>query len=170
MLSGNHIQLIRPSLNDWQQVKAIWEDPATMKEVGGIHPLPKDRYEQWFQRMLIDGKEEHDYYLIYEIKDNQCVGEVSFHCYNHETKTAMFNIKVKHAHRGNGYATEAMDLIFDYYFNVWQGEIMEDSIALNNTVGLQRLTKYGFKEVKRDHEAVWVELKRQDWKMMKVGP
>ena len=122
------IVLVEPRITDWPYVKAIWEDPETMQDVGGIQELSEDRYESWFKKVIVDEKQKNKYYLIFDKKENKCLGEVSFHRYDIGTKTAQLNIKVKKEYRDKGVGSRAIGLLLEYYFTEWKGEVMEDAV------------------------------------------
>jgi diamine N-acetyltransferase len=164
MIIGNNIILREPKISDWLHIKHIWEDEETMKDVGGIHELNEEKYGQWYRYVTIEKNTENKYFLIFDKEQKTCFGEVSFHRYDKIKKKAMFNIKVNAQYRNKGIGYEAMDLILDYYFNLWDGEIMEDTIWENNPNGLQKLINYGFREVRRDEEGIWIEIRKKEWK------
>ena len=163
MIIGSNITLIPPTQADWPTVRDIWEDEATMADVGGIHRLSAPTYRAWYRFMFEDKAAENTYYLIFSNKMRRCVGEVSFHHYAPTTQKAMFNIKIKYAERGRGFGQEAMDLLLDFFFNQWGGHVMEDALAKNNHNGLRVLTNYGFQKVREDEQAVWVALDKETW-------
>ena len=158
------LYLEKPGIDDWLNVKTIWEDEETMKDVGGIHLLPKEKYLRWYKFMFEDKKDENAYFLIFNKKEKKCIGEISFHNYDKFEKRAMFNVKIINTERSKGYGKEAMDLALNYYFNIWNGNIMEDSIWKYNKNGLKNLKKYGVKEFKETEDEIWVELKKSEWK------
>lgn len=105
------------------------------------------------------------YFLIMDTENSKCFGEVSFHDYNSSNKSAKFDIKVKPIYRGKGIAFEAMDLMLDYYFSEWNGEVIEDSLREQNINGLSKMLEYGFREVKRDSKGVWIKMEKEEWIM-----
>lgn len=142
-LRGTNIYLRQPKYDELKYIKLLWMDEKTMKEVGGSISLSDEQAEKWYRRMVSPGSETDYYCLIFDLDDTP-VGEVSFHRYNEETKTGALNIKIAGVHRGKGYATEALFLLLGYYFFEFGGQVMEDSININNTAGQQVLLKFGF--------------------------
>jgi RimJ/RimL family protein N-acetyltransferase len=114
-----------------------------MKEVGGPIELSDREAEKWFS-MMIDPGNDSDFYCLIFNKDDEPVGEVSFHRYDHKAKTAEFNIKIAGKHRSSGYSFEAIWLILRYYFYEFGGELMKDRVGVDNIVGQQVLEKFGF--------------------------
>jgi RimJ/RimL family protein N-acetyltransferase len=159
--------LVEPKITDWPYVKAIWEDPETMQDVGGIQELSEDRYKSWFNKVIVDGRHISKYYLIFDKERNRCLGEVSFHRYNPITKTAELNIKVKKEYRNMGVGSSAIRLILEYYFTEWKGEVMEDPVWIKNRNGIERLKRIGFKEGRRDKEEVVLRMNHEEWKIVR---
>lgn len=74
---GQLIYLKSPDFNELDEVAKLWSDEATMKEVGGTVVFKKERYQDWYQRMINPGDGKNHYCLIYN-NQNKVVGEVSF--------------------------------------------------------------------------------------------
>ena len=142
-LRGKNIYLRLPEYEELEYIKWLWMDEETMKEVGGPISLSDENAEKWYKMMISPGSATDYYCLIFNLDDIP-VGEVSFHRYNAETKTGELNIKIESAHRGKGYAKEALFIMLGYFFFEFGGQVMEDSIAVDNIVGQQVLLKFGF--------------------------
>ena len=160
---GNVIKLVAPTKSDWQLVKRIWEDPETMKDVGGVQPLSEERYTQWYEKMFVLDKDKNKYFLVLQEDTHQCIGEISFHNYDKEEKKARLNIKIKSNCRNHGFGRKALDLLLHYYFTEWNGEIMEDIVDIKNTNGYRTLKNYGFKEISRDKAEIVIEIRREEY-------
>ncbi|MGE8203485.1 GNAT family N-acetyltransferase [Heyndrickxia sp. NPDC080065] len=150
-LRGKNVSLRKPSYEELEYVKWLWADEETMKATGGPINFREEDKKRWYEIMVSPSNGKHFYCLIFN-KENKPVGEVSFHKYDKIAKTAEFNIKIANPERGKGYASEATKLLLDYYFNVWNGEIMRDSIAIDNTVGQKALLNLGFEKVYSDEK------------------
>lgn len=142
-LRGKNIYLRPPKYDELEYIKWLWLDEKTMKEVGGSINLSDEQADKWYKKVVSPGSETDYYCLIFDL-NNLPVGEVSFHKYNAETKTGELNIKIAFGQRRKGYFKEAILLFLGYYFFELGGEVMEDLIATNNTIGQQVLLKYGF--------------------------
>lgn len=95
------------------------------------------------------------YCLVYN-KNQRPVGEISFHCYDENEKSASFNIKIQARYRGKGYAKATMDLMLDYYFNEFGGEVMIDEVI--NERGIRVLMSYGFEKVDKTEVGILLRL------------
>lgn len=138
-----HIELRLPTQEDMQFIRWLWNDPETMKPVGGTISLTDEQAHQWFAKMIMPGCSTDCYRLIFN-EENEPVGEISFHRLNPVTMTAEFNVKIAHSQRGKGYAQKAMFLFLDFFFNQLGGKVMVDDIALDNYQGQQVLLKFGY--------------------------
>lgn len=140
-----------------------------MKDVGGVILIPNDKYIKWYEKMIIKGKGRNRYFLIIDKVSNKCLGEISFHRYNIDTKTADLNIKILKKFRGQGKAKESLDLLLDYYFNTFKGSIIQDQIGINNINGLNILINYGFVEKYRNNEEILIELTKSKFNEIKLA-
>lgn len=95
------------------------------------------------------------YCLVYN-ENQRPVGEISFHCYDENEKSASFNIKIQARYRGRGYAKATMDLMLDYYFNEFGGEVMIDEVI--NERGIRVLMSYGFEKVDKTEVGILLRL------------
>lgn len=144
-MQANEITIRHPRLEELSYIQRLWADPLTMAEVGGPIRLDPEQAAQWFSRIVSPGSETDIYFLIFN-KDDQPVGEISFHRYDLSTGIAEFNIKIEHCHRGRGYAKQAVPLLLRYFFFDFGGKIMCDPVALDNQSGQEVLVKLGFKK------------------------
>ncbi len=93
--------------------------------------------------------------MVYN-ENQRPVGEISFHCYDENEKSALFNIKIQARYRGKGYAKATMDLMLDYYFNEFGGEVMIDEVI--NERGIRVLMSYGFEKVDKTEVGILLRL------------
>ncbi|OGE82931.1 MAG: hypothetical protein A2Y39_07275 [Candidatus Delongbacteria bacterium GWF2_40_14] len=121
-----------------------------MADVGGIVSVDEVGYRKWYESMFVSGKDKNCYYLIFV--ENACTGEVSFHRFDPEKKTAELNIKVKYEFRGLGISRKALDHILSVFFDEWNGLEMFDTLWKENRNGIEVLKKYGFKEAGTDKD------------------
>ena len=164
-MKGKTVQLIEPTIEDYKVIKSIWEDEATMNDVGGIVPIPLTKYQKWFSRMM--NSKTDKFFLVYDNVLNRCIGEVSFHRYDLSTKTAELNIKIVSTFRNKGKATESLNILLNYYFKVFGGYYIIDKVASKNKVGLKMLLNYGFKIKKETPEITMLILSKEDYLNLK---
>lgn len=126
-----------------------------MCDVGGIIEFVPERHQSWYERMVKPGDGCNVYCLVYN-ENQRPVGEISFHCYDENEKSASFNIKIQARYRGKGYAKATMDLMLDYYFNEFGGEVMIDEVI--NERGIRVLMSYGFEKVDKTEVGILLRL------------
>ncbi len=160
VLKGDKVYLRQPKLSEMKLIQSLWGDKATMEAVGGTIELTDEKAKLWYEKMIEPGRETDRYFLIFNATDD-FIGEVSFHRYSSETKTADFNIKILSIYRGKGYSHEAIKLILDYYFREFGGEVILDDIAKGNTGGQQALLKFGFEYVLDNEEIFLVKMTKE---------
>lgn len=160
---GKLIYLKSPDFNELDEVAKLWSDEATMKEVGGAVVFKKERYQDWYQRMINPGDGKNHYCLIYN-NQNKVVGEVSFHRFDKICKMADFNIKIYDHHRGKGYAKEAMTLMMDYYFNEFGGDVLRDEVS--NEKGQCTLSNFGFEMIMKTEQGLLFEMTKTRFKSL----
>ncbi len=161
---NNNLFFRKPTINDYNLIKSIWEDPETMKPVGGIQTLSNKRYIKWFNYMMIDNVDKNCYYLIFS--NNICVGEVSFHNFDTTQKEANLNIKVIANYRGKGIGRISINFILSHFFNEWNGEIINDIVDKDNLIGYKSLIAFGFRErinIDKNHH---LYLTKDDFKLI----
>ena len=100
--------------------------------------------------------------MVYN-ENQRPVGEISFHCYDENEKSASFNIKIQARYRGKGYAKATMDLMLDYYFNEFGGEVMIDEVI--NERGIRVLMSYGFEKVDKTEVGILLRLTKDKFNM-----
>ena len=130
--------------------------------------MSDEEAEKWYSGMIDPGSDSDFYCLIFD-NDDEPIGEISFHRYDHKTKTAEFNIKIASKHRSKGYSFEAIWLILGYYFHEFGGEIMNDRVGFDNIIGQQVLEKFGFEhdpDVK-DEEAYVLKMTKEKFRKLR---
>ncbi|MGL4730012.1 MAG: GNAT family N-acetyltransferase [Clostridium sp.] len=157
---GNLVYIKKPDYEDIEYIKKLWTDEDTMKDVGGIIICDDKKWDNWYKRMVYPGNGKNFYCLIYDI-NNLPVGEVSFHGYDRNTKTADLNVKVEYIHRGNSYGNEAIKLLLNYYFNEFGGEVIFDNVANEN--GVNALKKWGFEVLEEKENEVLFRMTKENF-------
>lgn len=108
--------------------------------------------------MVKPGDGKNFYCLIYT-KENEPVGEVSFHRFDEKKKSAELNIKVQYKFRGKGYAKEALRLLLDYYFNEYGGQVITDDVT--NANGQEALKKFGFEIISKSEDRIVFKMTKE---------
>lgn len=144
-MKGYLVYLRPPHSEELSFIRRLWSDPETMEPVGGPIELCDADAPDWFARMVDPGSTKDCYCLIFD-KDDTPVGEISFHEWNPQDRTAKLNLKVQAFHRRRGYAKDALRAFLGYFFDRLGGESITDDIALPNAAGRHLLASVGFQE------------------------
>lgn len=153
------IWLREPTLDDLKYIRCLWGDPETMAPVGGPVVLDDQQARAWFARMVSPGSPGDCYRLIID-QAGDPVGEISFHRFDPETRTADLNIKIAARYRGNGYAKSALRQFLDFFFSEFGGLLMQDQVAKTNPIGKKFLVDFGFREIGSSAEVDLLGLSR----------
>lgn len=145
VLRGEKVLLRRPLPEDLEYIRALWADPDTMEAVGGPVLRSLEQMDDWYRRMVEPGSPHDRYFLICD-RGGTPVGEASFHRYDPKAKIAELNIKIEARHRYRGHGPESLSLLLDYFFGEFGGEVMLDSVRLENRNGRRALLTAGFQE------------------------
>ena len=84
--------------------------------------------------------------------EKEVIGEISFSEYSMTERSAEFNIKINDQHKGKGFSKEAVALLSDYYFYLYNGKSLIDCVHVENIVGQKYLEKLGFEKCGVDCE------------------
>ncbi|HUT61355.1 MAG TPA: GNAT family N-acetyltransferase [Phycisphaerae bacterium] len=143
VLHGQKVRLRPPRVDELSFIRTLWGDPETMAPVGGPVDFPETRARQWFARMVEPGGPSNCYCLILN-QDDMPVGEISFHQWDPQERSARLNVKILAAHRGRGYARDAVRTFLACFFGRIGGRLLTDDLAVANRAGQQLLASIGF--------------------------
>ena len=161
---GRLVYIKKPEFNELDYVTSLWADEKTMKDVGGAVVFSSDRKPGWYKKMVNPTDGKNFYCLVYNYENNS-LGEVSFHRFNDETRTADFNIKIQYKYRNRGYGKEAIKLMLDYYFYEFGGQVMLDDVI--NINGQQALLKFGFEVVSKSSDCIYFKMTKEHYDNIK---
>ena len=145
ILHGKNVYLRKPQIDELVFIRRLWGDRDTMAPVGGPIDLPDAKAKDWFARMIEPGSLSNCYFLIFTDSDLP-VGEISFHNWNPDQRSAHLNVKILASCRGHGYAKDALRRFLKFFFLRVGGQLMIDDVAPDNHAGQQLLRSIGFEE------------------------
>lgn len=76
------IILKKPMFDELEFRQKLMADENTMRynhNYGGTIPFPKENWESWYKRWVLDNSKDYFYRYIFDENINQFVGEVSYH-------------------------------------------------------------------------------------------
>ena len=129
ILHGQMVHLRPPQIDELSFIRKLWSDPKTMTAVGGPVDLSESKALKWFTHMVDPGGPANCYCLILN-KEDIPVGEISFHSWDPDKRTAELNVKVLASHRGHGYAKDALRIFLEFFFRRVEGCVMTDDVAV----------------------------------------
>ena len=162
---GENTKIRLPSIEEIPFIRFLWSDIETMSPVGGPVEFPDKRSIAWFEWMVYPGTMENCYCLIINKQDNP-IGEISFHGWVPEKLTARLNIKVLASKRGNGYAKDALRTFLSFFFYQVGGVLITDDVALENKSGQAFLTSFGFEKAQTKPGCFPMEMSRDNYAML----
>lgn len=149
MLSTENIVLraVEPEdleiLYKWENIADLWMHGNTLAPYSKLvlrqyinDALTMDIYQSRQLRLMIDNKEK-----------NETIGTIDLYDIDAHNRRAGIGILIDEAHRRNGYAFQALNLMADYAFNFLALHQLYAYIAVNNSNSLQLFAKAGYKKV-----------------------
>ncbi len=133
------VKLVKPTYEQLEYTKQLWLDEDTMRDVGGTYELSDNQWREWYQKMVLPTDGVNQYFQIYN--GDIPIGEISFHRYNADAKTADFNFKIEHKYRSSGYGRQAFEL-FKEFWGEFGGQVLQDRVT--SPSGIKFLPKLGF--------------------------
>ena len=143
VLHGKSVYLRPPRLDELPVIRHLWADQETMAAVGGPVDFPDAWAREWFARMVCPGTPDNCYCLIFDGNDT-VIGEISFHRWTSEERTADLNVKILASRRNRGYGRDALQVFLAYFFGEFGGEVMTDALAPDNSAGRHVMAAMGF--------------------------
>lgn len=170
-IHGENIIIKETDRDDLEAIQELWNNGEVMGSVGYPDGLGQTFAEMsnWFNS--IQGNEKFNHYVVLN-KDNDFCGEL-FYRKDTEHNRAGLDIKFLPEARGQGLATEALQLFIDYIFEnednieaVWTEPSEENrpARALYSRLGLEEKER---PEDMQSCRSYW-ELAREDWQEIEL--
>ena len=162
VLHGQRVHLRCPRVDELSFIRTLWGDPETMAAVGGVADFPEPKARDWFARMVDPGQAANCYCLIFNQEDVP-VGEISFHQWVPEARSAELNVKVLAVHRGRGYGKDALRTFLGFFFDRIGGRVMTDDVAVDNQAAQCLLSSLGFEEAEGASDACMMVMTQEKY-------
>lgn len=146
------LELVIPTLEDMWFREKLLADEKTMAynhAWGGTIPFPKEKWQSWYQRWIVD--HENLRYYRYLKNENAFVGEIAYH-YDPEYDWYIANIIIFSEYRGRGYGTKGLKMLC-LAAKEKQIPALYDDIAIDNSA-INMFFKEGFSEEYRTAEKI----------------
>ena len=148
------VELYKPRIEDlWFREKML-SDEQTMSynhAYGGTISFPKEKWERWYNRWILEPENKQFYRYIKENDD--FLGEVAYH-YDEERRIYIADVIIYAPYRRKGYGRQALLLLCETARSNGVSVLFDD-IAIDNS-SITLFLKCGFVEVVRTNEYVLV--------------
>lgn len=153
---------------------ASLDSPTRQAHVGGIElPTTVERQRAWLEKVADCQDNGAIVLFVIENLDGEMVGWVSLHSRDQKNGTFSFGVAVYRAHRGHGYAVDAVRLLLKYGFWEQRYQKCNSVCAHSNAASMRMHTKLGFVEegrIRRNgffngkyHDDVWFGMTREEF-------
>lgn len=106
------------------------------------------------------------YFFIY--LNQKKIGEISFCKFSMAEKTAEFSITMEEEYQDKGYSKEAVALLSDYYFYLYNGKCLVDCVSQDNLLGQRYLEKLGFEKCGEDGSYYLYKMTKENFDKFKL--
>ena len=119
MFIGNHIQLRSLELKDAKSMIQVYNSLEARRFLDDPAPLSLDDTEQWIRKTWEQRKAHQNYYFAIELrKSKELLGVCGlFGMQKINRKAELMITLFDESNRGQGYGSEALQLLLDYGFN-----------------------------------------------------
>lgn len=143
VLAGQVVVLRPLRISDLPFLHSLWTDPDTMEAVGGIVDVPENKMLDWFRRMVGPDGRNDSYFLILN-GSAEPIGEICFHHFDSDDRSARLNLKVHAKQRGHGYGKDALVTLLEFFFCRVDGRVLTDNVGIKNHPAQSLLLSSGF--------------------------
>lgn len=149
------VELYKPQIEDlWFREKML-SDEQTMSynhAYGGIISFPKEKWESWYNRWILEPENKRFYRYIKE--NGSFLGEVAYY-FDEERRIHIVDVIIYAPYRGKGYGRRALLQLCETAKCNGVRTLFDDIASDNPSVAL--FLKCGFVEVQRTSEYVLVK-------------
>jgi RimJ/RimL family protein N-acetyltransferase len=152
LLRGNKVYLRPLEVEDAEFLYRISNNDIEMRRLTGTeNSFTKEQIEGYIQRQWQD--DSRACFGIVRQENNQLLGEVVINDINKNNRSANFRIAITDEYTGQGYGTEAIQLMLGYGFGILDLHRIELNVYTINKRAVHVYEKVGFKRegIKRHH-------------------
>lgn len=90
----------------------------TQKNLSHIwFPTSRQNIKDWIEKEIKRDPEDHQHFFVIETLDRKPIGTINANTLNRDDGTFRYGIGIINAERKKGYASEAISVFLNYYFN-----------------------------------------------------
>jgi len=155
---GKLIRLRGVDLDDWKFFFEHDKDLEYSRYTDEIlFPDPVERVKKWVSELSVAEPWKHEFRMMVENLDGECVGTINSHTCNSRSGTFQYGISINQEYRRKGYATEAILLLLKYFFGELRYQKVNVFIYAFNTGSLELHRKLGFQEEGRLRQMIYTD-------------
>lgn len=164
---------------DWPDVHAYGSDPEVVRYMP-FAPASVEQTKEHLQRCIALARSHprHLYDLAVILKaEARVIGGCTLAVLEYEPRHAAFAYLFNRAYWGHGYATEAMDALFDYGFATLGLHRIADTCDARNSASVRVMEKLGMRREAHYRETIWdgeqwhdeygYAILARDWRLLK---
>ena len=148
ILVGNNIRLRAIEPADLEFLYAIENDPSIWRVGNTLIPYSRHQLEQYILSTQHDLYTEKQLRLMIDLilpnNEKKTIGVVDLYDFEPQHKHAGVGIFVVSAEQEKGYATEALQILIRYSFEILNMHLLHCNITANNTSSIRLFEKAGF--------------------------
>lgn len=164
MLEGEKIRLRPLKIQDLEKTMEWRNNIELIKLTQGVRfPKTLEMDKEWFDHALNDKSNRNIYFGIDERETNNFVGIIQLNSIDYISGIAEFGIVIGDLNiQGKGYGKEAMNILFDYSFNVLNLRKISLKVIVINERAILLYKNSGFLEEGRLKEHVYFDNEYHD--------
>jgi len=153
---GKLIRLRAVEFEDWKYFLE-WDKDIEFSQFTDdlLFPDSSERLKKWISEMATVEPWKHDFRMLIENLEGECVGTINSHTCNARAGTFQYGIYIQYEHRAKGYGTEAIKLLLTYFFHELRYQKVNVSIHAFNEGSIKLHRKLGFLEEGRLRQMVF---------------
>lgn len=146
---------VKPRMDELSYRQKWLSDENTMaynKKWGGMISFPKEKWQVWYERWVVNPDKKF-YAYLYSEEEKDYVGEISYR-YDEHYDEIIANVIIDDRYRHHGYGKEGLRILCDQASRMGYQSICDD-IAIDNP-SVSMFIKEGFYEVFRNEHIIMV--------------
>lgn len=156
-LEGETVDLHPIEVDDASFLERVVNDPAVRAGLAAYRPLNEQQEREW-----VESIGEDDEVHLLACVDGEPVGNFGLNRFDDVWGVAELGYMVAREHWGNGYATEAAELLCTHAFRERRLHRVQATVFAHNDASARVLEKVGFSEEGRLREHAFVDGERVD--------
>ena len=143
---GKKVKLRALELSDLAFFFALSQDTERTRLLDWLTPpTSKAALEDWLGDKAKQEMQNFEYQWMIDTLEGQTVGSIATHTCNSRTGTFSYALDVAREFQRQGFATEAINLVLEYYFQELRFQKVTVSAASNNEASIALHKQLGFK-------------------------